>query len=111
MLSDKLFRFVFRKPLEIDLAFLDHAMKSPALREQIVAGATGTSPTMKNISKDKVLALQIPYVGLEQQRRIVVALGALQQRIDAAKRLQSETALELNAMLPAILDKAFRGDL
>ena len=27
------------------------------------------------------------------------------------KRLQAETAAELDALLPAILDKAFKGDL
>jgi hypothetical protein len=31
--------------------------------------------------------------------------------MDALKRLQAETATELNALLPSILDKAFRGEL
>ena len=30
---------------------------------------------------------------------------------DALKRLQAETAAELDALLPAILDKAFKGEL
>src|SRR5262249_54096478 len=57
MLSDKHFRLVFRTGVDVDRTYLDHVLKSPALREQIERGATGTSPTMKNISKDKVLAL------------------------------------------------------
>ena len=32
-------------------------------------------------------------------------------RVVALKRLQTETAVELNALLPSILDKAFRGGL
>ncbi len=36
---------------------------------------------------------------------------ALQVEADVLKRLQTETAAELNALLPAILDLAFKGDL
>ncbi len=36
-------------------------------------------------------------------------LDALQAEVDALKRLQAETAAELAALLPAILDKAFKG--
>ena len=35
----------------------------------------------------------------------------LQTQIDVVKKLQTETAAELDAMLPAILDKAFKGGL
>ena len=31
--------------------------------------------------------------------------------VAALKRLQAETAAELDALLPAILDKAFKGEL
>ncbi len=36
-------------------------------------------------------------------------LDALQAEVDALKRLQAETAAELDALLPAILDRAFKG--
>jgi hypothetical protein len=31
--------------------------------------------------------------------------------VDALKKLQAETAAELDALLPSILDRAFRGEL
>jgi len=111
MLSDKTFRFLFPKPSLVDERYLDYLLKSPALREQIERGASGTSPTMKNISKEKVLALRVPNTPLPEQRRIVAELDALQAEVDALKRLQSETAAELDALLPAILDRAFKGEL
>jgi type I restriction enzyme S subunit len=37
------------------------------------------------------------------QPRIVAKLDALQAEVDALKRLQAETAAELDALLPAIL--------
>ncbi len=38
-------------------------------------------------------------------------LDALQAQVDALTRLQAETAAELDALLPSILAKAFKGEL
>jgi type I restriction enzyme S subunit len=38
-------------------------------------------------------------------------LDALQAEVDALKRLHAETAAELDALLPALLDRAFKGEL
>lgn len=111
LLSDKIFRFRFREGIEVEPGWLDHAMKAPALRDQIARAASGTSPTMKNISKEKVLGLLLPPHSLQEQRRIVAELDALQVEVDALKRHQADTAAELDALLPAILDRAFRGEL
>ncbi len=111
MLSDKNFRFIFREDAPIDRRYLNHVLKSPALRDQIVRSASGTSPTMKNISKEKVLDLLVPQHGLEEQRRIVAYLDGLQARVDALKALQAQTQAELDALLPSVLDKAFKGEL
>jgi type I restriction enzyme S subunit len=43
-------------------------------------------------------------IAFVDQRRILAA-------VDALKRLQAETAAELDALLPAILDRAFKGEL
>jgi hypothetical protein len=36
----------------------------------------------------------------------IAKLGAVQWEVDSLKRLQSETSAELDALLPAILDRA-----
>jgi len=36
---------------------------------------------------------------------------ALQAELDALMRLQAETVTELDALLPAIFDRAFKGEL
>lgn len=46
-----------------------------------------------------------------EQRRIVAELDALQAEVDMLKNLLAETTEELDAMLPAILDRAFKGEL
>lgn len=111
MLSDKSFRFVFNGKRKVLPEYMEKVLRSPALRIQIEAGASGTSPTMKNISKDKVLNLLLPNHLLPEQRRIVAELDALQAEVDGLKRLQAETSAELDALLPAILDRAFKGEL
>ena len=53
----------------------------------------------------------------EQRRTVAEAdalateLAGLQAEVDALKRLQIETAAELDALLPALLDGAFKGEL
>jgi len=55
--------------------------------------------------------LDIPILSLKKQRDIVAYLDNLQAKLDGLKQLQTQTAAELDALLPSILDKAFKGDL
>ena len=48
---------------------------------------------------------------MPEQRRIVAYLDDLQAKVDAVKAQQAQSAAELDALLPSILDKAFKGDL
>ncbi len=64
-----------------------------------------------NVNATKLKALPLALPPLPEQRRIVSELDALQAEVDALKRLQAETATELDALLPSILDKAFKGEL
>jgi len=48
---------------------------------------------------------------LPEKHSIVAYLDNLQAKVETLKRLQAETATELNALLPSIIDKAFKGEL
>jgi restriction endonuclease S subunit len=63
------------------------------------------------LNQKQLVAFELPYPSLEDQRKIVAHLDDLQARVDAVKRLQAETQAELDALLPALLDRAFRGEL
>lgn len=67
--------------------------------------------TRQGFTKAQIEAFQIPLPSLAEQRRIVAELDALQAEVGALKRHQADTATELDALLPAILDRAFRGEL
>jgi type I restriction enzyme S subunit len=64
----------------------------------------------KNINLGILTEVPVPMLALAEQRRIVGELDALQAEVDALKRLQAGTAAELAALLPALLDRAFKGE-
>jgi type I restriction enzyme, S subunit len=66
---------------------------------------------MATLNQEHVRNIPFPNVELAQQCRIIAELDALQAEVDALKRLQGESATELDALLPSILDKAFKGEL
>jgi type I restriction enzyme S subunit len=70
-----------------------------------------TTAGQYNVSLGRLRAAEIPLPPLSEQYRIVAELDALQAEVDALKRLQAATAGELDALLPAILDRAFQGEL
>lgn len=102
MLCDKIFRVVFEENSPIDPEYLVEVLKTPALRLQIETAATGTSPTMKNISKAALMELLLPLpASQEVQRELVYALRADRA---AAHELRREAAA-----LRAAADGAFAG--
>jgi type I restriction enzyme, S subunit len=89
--------------------FLARALSSPNVRDAIFSKATAT--TVSGIASKRLKEVHVPVPPLLEQRRIVTELDALQSEVDALKRLQAETAVEIAALLPAVLDRAFKGEL
>ena len=74
MLCDKIFRVVPREPATIALTFLSEVLRISSVRRQIEANVTGTSPTMKNISKPALMSLTFPLPPKNEQADMVKAL-------------------------------------
>ena len=90
--------------------FFLYQLLSPIIQEDHVQPLSkGSASPHLNIGSLRQFPFLLPSVN--EQARIVENLDALQAKLEAVKTLQTETAAELNAMLPAILDKAFRGEL
>jgi type I restriction enzyme, S subunit len=92
----------------VEKEYLYYLFKSKTLwfREQLARGQG-----QPNLNTDMTKQMDVPVPPLPEQRRIVAELDALQAEVDALKRLQADTAAELDALLPSILDKAFKGEL
>ncbi|MCW5856938.1 MAG: restriction endonuclease subunit S [Caldilineales bacterium] len=74
-------------------------------------GITIRGATRQGVNQDIVSNLPIRVPPLDEQRHIVAYLDDLQAKVEAVKRLQAETQAELAALLPAVLARAFRGEL
>jgi len=93
----------------VESQFVWHMLGSRTVFEKAWASTTGSAqPT---VPLRAIRELPIPVPPLPEQRRIAAELDAVQLEVDALKRLQAETAAELTALLPAILDRAFKGEL
>ncbi len=69
-------------------------------------GTAGQQRVPQSFLKNKI----IPVPPLDEQRRIVAYLDSVQARLTSLRELQSETQKELDALLPSVLDKAFKGE-
>lgn len=108
ILCDKIFRAVWQRDQEtIALpAYLDAALKIQHLRQQIESALTGTSPTMKNISKPSLLALRLPCPPVDVQKNLVQHLNSAQQ----SARNHRAQASQLRATAKREIEAALLGE-
>jgi type I restriction enzyme S subunit len=70
-----------------------------------------TATTVPGFKKSDLETLEIPELSIHEQHQIVTHLETLQSKLNALKCHQAQTAAELDALLPAVLERAFRGEL
>lgn len=65
-----------------------------------------------NMNGSKLAGLEVPFPNsLETQKQIIKRLDAIRLKVSELQQLQSETEAELASFTPALLAKAFRGEL
>lgn len=70
-----------------------------------------TGSAQPTIPLRRIRALPIPVPGLQEQERVVAELDAARVLLQELKREDGSSAAELDALMPAILDRAFKGGL
>src|SRR5206468_12271848 len=88
--------------------YLLTCMKTPEATAELARISPGSAGRNRVLSVKRLNEVLVPIVPLEAQKWLN---DELQSQVDALKRLQVETAAEIDAVLPAILDKAFKGEL
>jgi type I restriction enzyme S subunit len=102
-LSDKLWQFELREGRAILMRWLGFLLSSPACRQKLREMATGSSQSMKNISKEIVLQIELPVPPLEEQQLIVRLLEIWDTTIDLTERLIAEKLLWRKGLLQQLL--------
>ncbi len=107
LLPDKLWRFVWRSPTSVEPLFIWELFQTPAIREEIGRRATGTSGSMKNISQEKLLAMNTILPPLPLQKEFV-------KRLSAVRRVNEnflDSAKQLDTLFASLQHRAFNGEL
>ena len=92
LLPDKLWRFVWKEPRTIEPLFVWWLFQAASVRRELGARATGTGGSMKNISKPKVMTLEVPVPPLPLQQEFAQRVSEIRalQAAQAASRKQTE---------------------
>jgi type I restriction enzyme, S subunit len=93
------------KPDLVNMKFLAYALSDYDV------SAFNFASAQAKLNQANARKISFPLPPIDEQDRIVTELEALQANVDKLKYLQAETAAELDALLPSILDRAFRGEL
>jgi hypothetical protein len=87
--------------------FLCFHFLTPKGLHDIGQASPGGAGRNRTLGLEKLERIMVPVPDYENQ----VWFNDLYARVDLLKRLQAETATELGALLPAVLDRAFPGEL
>jgi type I restriction enzyme S subunit len=102
---------VFRPdPALLDPDFLHLMVRRPLFREKAKESFKGTAGHQR-VPESFFESQYIPVPSIEEQRAAVARVKRAQDKIDVVREHQALTQAELDALLPAVLDRAFRGEL
>lgn len=87
--------------------FLCFYFLTPEGLERLGEASPGGAGRNRTLGLDALMNIEVPIPALEKQ----VWFNHLQAKADELKYLHTETASKLDALIPAILDRAFKGEL
>ena len=107
LLPDKLWRFVWHAPSQAAPLYVMHLFRQPKFRQEIGQRASGTSGSMKNISQEKVLSIQVGNPPLPLQQTFATRIAA----IEALKATHRRALAALDELFASLQQRAFTGAL
>ena len=102
-LPDRLWMTRFKPGACIDARWLAYVLSSAPYQQQIKAAATGTSGSMKNISKDSLLGVPVLFPEHEEQTAIATLLSDLDAELAALEARRDKTRALKQGMMQELL--------
>jgi type I restriction enzyme S subunit len=84
---------------------LDVFFRNPVIWPELAGASIGTNVRRRRLNPENFLNFRIPLPTRDTQER----LQKVRAQLHAMGKIQGDTALELEALLPAIFDRAFSG--
>lgn len=105
-LPDRIWQTNFKKDVDVSAKWLNYLLSSKKYRSLIQNCATGTSNSMKNISKEQLLGLEILYPSFREQTSIAEALSDVDSLISSLQELiEKKKAIKQGAMQELLTGK------
>ena len=105
VLPDKIWKFVWKEQARISPLFVFALTRHAEFRQRLGALASGTSGSMKNIAKPKLMSLEFPCPPFELQTRF----AGIVEAIELQKAQFKAHLAELDAIFASIQSRAFYG--
>lgn len=95
---------------QLDPEFLNMFINSPVGQDEVRTRSRTTSG-LRSLSVGRIKQIEVPVPPLIQQKRCVIEFHAVKAQTERLRQDQDIVRRELDALLPSILDKAFKGEL
>lgn len=109
-LPDRLWLLRFRDKNAVCVRWLSYVLASPPARAYVSLHATGTSGSMKNLSKARLLELPVLSPPVDQQRCVAAVLHALDSVIGNAERIVAKLKQIEQGLLHNLLTRGVDDD-
>ncbi|MDO7850401.1 restriction endonuclease subunit S [Hymenobacter convexus] len=104
-IPDRLWMTVFNPKKKISSRWLSFVLVSDSFKETIKSTATGTSNSMKNISKGSFLSLEVLLPPLPQQRKIAEILSTVDEKMAVIDEQLAQTQELKKGLMQRLLTK------
>lgn len=109
-IPDRLWQTQLKKESKLNCQWLNYLFNTERYRKIITDLATGTSNSMKNISKEKMLLVNIPFPNELEQKAIATALSDIDDLILSMKKLIDKKKLIKQGTMQELLSGKKRLD-
>lgn len=105
-LPDRLWQIQNLNKSSFDFVWLNYLLNTKQYRDAVRATATGTSNSMKNISKERLLDIKIPHPPISEQENIAAMLSEVDELINLVeKQINKKKAIKQGAMQELLTGK------
>jgi type I restriction enzyme S subunit len=102
-LPDKLWKVVLKDPTKDNLEWLLQLLNSSSMRQSLKNIATGTSGSMKNISKPSFLSIRVLRPTFPEQKKIAAILSTWDRAIELTEKLIATKQKRKQALMQQLL--------